>query len=222
MTSRAAGSTDVRGTYPRIGSDESGKGDYFGPLVIAAVCVRSRDDEVFLQELGIRDSKRVSDRRCHEMAAVVRLRLPHAVVQIGPARYNELYQRIGNLNRLLGWAHARALEDVAQQCPSAMLAVTDKFGDDAYVERCLMERGRQLYLCQQVRAEGDVAVAAASVVARAVFLDKLEKLAREAGFPLPKGAAAGVEEAARRVLRDRGQEGLARVAKLHFRTTARL
>lgn len=222
MTSQADGFTNLRRAYPRIGSDESGKGDYFGPLVIAAVCVRDADDEKFLRDLGVRDSKRVSDKRCMEAAASLRRRLPHAVVQIGPARYNELYRRIGNLNRLLGWAHARALEDVARLCPAATLAVTDKFGDDAYVEQCLMARGRRLRLCQRVRAEDDVAVAAASLVARAVFLERLKWLEREAGFPLPKGAAAGVEEAARRVLQAEGREGLARLVKLHFRTTERL
>ncbi len=206
----------------RIGTDESGKGDYFGPLVVAAVLVRGGEDEGFLAKLGVRDSKKLSDRRVAEQAAAITQTLPHAHVTIGPAKYNDLYDRMGNLNRILAWAHARALENVLAKFPDVTRAVTDKFGDDAFVARALMERGRRLQLVQKVRAEEDPAVAAASVVARAEFLRRLGVLSAQAGVALPKGASAAVEDAARNVARARGRGYLRTVAKIHFKTTSRL
>jgi ribonuclease HIII len=205
----------------RIGTDESGKGDYFGPLVVAGVYVGTEADEDFLKKLGVRDSKTVSDRRATALAAEVAKAVPHTRVAVGPARYNELYASMGNLNRLLAWAHARAIENLAAKHP-ATVAVTDKFGDDAYVANALMKGGRGLELVQRVRAEDDVAVAAASILARAEFLRRLAGLSDKAGLPLPKGASAGVEEAARELVRRRGKEALAEYAKVHFKTTSRL
>ncbi len=206
----------------RIGTDESGKGDYFGPLVVAGVYVRDGGDEDFLRRLEVRDSKRISDRRVAVLAGEIAKRLPHSRVAIGPARYNELYDSLGNLNRILAWAHARAIENLAGEWPGIGRAVTDKFGDDGYVARALMKRGRELELVQKVRAEADVAVAAASIVARAEFLARLERLSKKAGLPLPKGASASVEEAARRLVREKGRAALGDFAKVHFKTTSRL
>jgi len=210
------------GDRGRIGTDESGKGDYFGPLVVAAVYVRDGADEDFLRGLEVRDSKRVSDRRVALLAGEISKKLPHSRVAIGPARYNELYRSLGNLNRILAWGHARAIENLAGEWPEVTRAVTDKFGDDAYVARALMKRGRELELIQKVRAEEDVAVAAASIVARAEFLARLERLSRAAGLPLPKGASASVEEAARQLVRKKGKDALEEFAKVHFKTTSRL
>jgi len=209
-------------TEARIGTDESGKGDYFGPLVVAAVCVRGRDDEKTLAAMGVRDSKTLADGKVAALAERIRHDFTAAVVAIGPARYNDLYARIGNLNRLLAWGHARALEDLLTACPTVEFAVTDKFGDESYVERALMERGRRITLIQKVRGEEDLAVAAASIVARAGFLERLARLAVRAGMPLPKGAGAPVEAAARSFARERGLEALHEVAKVHFKITARL
>jgi len=206
----------------RIGTDESGKGDYFGPLVVAGVAVRDAADEAFLRRLGVRDSKKVSDGRAAALAAEVERALPFARVVVGPARYNELYARIGNLNRLLAWGHARVLEDLLAKVPAIRLAVTDKFGDESRVAAALMPRGRAVELVQKVRAEEDPAVAAASIVARAEFLRRLAQLSARAGFPLPKGASASVEEAARRLAREKGADALGAFVKLHFKTTSRL
>ena len=205
----------------RIGTDESGKGDYFGPLVVGGVYVGSKADEDFLRKIGVRDSKKVSDRRATALAAEIAKALPYTRVAIGPARYNELYASMGNLNLILAWAHARAIENLVAKHPAAV-AVTDKFGDDAYVANALMKGGRELELVQKVRAEEDVVVAAASLVARAEFLRRLAVLSEKAGLPLPKGASAGVEEAARALVRRRGKDSLTEYAKVHFKTTSRL
>jgi ribonuclease HIII len=201
----------------RIGIDESGKGDYFGPLVVAAVFVTplTQHDLLLMQ---VRDSKKISDARMLEMAPDIRLLCPHSIIPIGPQRYNELYAEIGNLNRLLAWGHARALENLLQQV-DCDLAIADQFGDERLILNALQEKGKRIQLVQRTKAETDVAVAAASILARAEFLRRLHRLSQELNTSLPKGASAAVEVAGRMVIKKYGQERLGTVAKLHFRTT---
>jgi ribonuclease HIII len=201
----------------RIGIDESGKGDYFGPLVIAAVFVTS-DTERELVLMEVRDSKRLSDGRVLELAPDIRQLYPHSVVAIGPQRYNELYAKIRNLNRLLAWGHARALENLVEHV-TCDVAISDQFGDEHFVLHALMERGKSIRLIQRPKAESDRAVAAASILARAEFLTRLKRLSDEVGTSLPKGASASVELAARMVIKKHGLDRLKTVAKVHFKTT---
>jgi len=200
----------------RIGIDESGKGDYFGPLVIAAVHVTS-DIEPDLKLMEVRDSKKVSDGRVLEIARDLRQVCKHSIVAIGPQRYNELYAKIGNLNRLLAWGHARALENLLERA-DCNLAISDQFGDERYILNALLEKGKRIQLVQRTKAEDDLAVAAASILARAEFLLRLKRLSEEVGTALPKGAS-NVELAARMVVKKHGKDRLGTVAKLHFKTT---
>ncbi|TAJ09441.1 MAG: ribonuclease HIII [Nitrospirae bacterium] len=201
----------------RIGIDESGKGDYFGPLVIAAVHV-TPELEPDLRLMEVRDSKRISDGRILEMAPDIKLVCRHSIVAIGPERYNELYKKIKNLNRLLAWGHARALENLLEQVPCE-LAIADQFGDERFVLNALQEKGKRIRLIQRTKAESDLAVAAASILARAEFLLRLKRLSDEIGLALPKGASPQVELAGRMIVKKHGVERLGTVAKLHFRTT---
>lgn len=201
----------------RIGIDESGKGDYFGPLVIAAAYVNpiiERD----LKLMQVRDSKRISDPRVLQLASDLRQVCKHSIVAIGPERYNELYQKIGNLNRLLAWGHARALENLLEQV-DAQQAIADQFGDERFILNALLEKGKHVQLVQRPKAEEDLAVAAASILARAEFLRRLSALSEKVGTSLPKGASPSVELAARMVVKKRGQDALRTIAKLHFKTT---
>jgi len=203
-----------------IGTDESGKGDFFGPLVIAGFFLPEGQEEV-LRELGVKDCKRLSDNRVMEIAALLRKGYIHSVVAIGPERYNELYQRLKNLNRLLAWGHARVMENILERVNCAE-ALTDQFGDEKFVREALLKKGKNINLVQRTRAEEDLAVAAASILARAEFLYRLKKLSEEVGLELPKGASSLVEEAAVKLVRELGPEALARVAKLHFKTTEKV
>jgi ribonuclease HIII len=201
----------------RIGIDESGKGDYFGPLVIAAVFVdATTQGELAL--MGVRDSKKISDGRILEMAPDIRAICPHSLIAIGPPKYNELYAKIKNLNRLLAWGHAKALENLLGRV-SCERAISDQFGDTQLILNALQEKGRKIVLEQRTKAESDLAVAAASIVARAEFLMRLKRLSDEVGTTLPKGASPAVELAAKMVVKKHGQERLSTVAKLHFKTT---
>jgi ribonuclease HIII len=167
---------------------------------------------------GVKDSKKLTDPMSLRLAGIIKRTCPHSIIAIGPAKYNELYEKFRNLNKLLAWGHARAIENVLEQRP-CRLVISDQFADPAGLKRQLFEKGRTIELRSMVRAESDIAVAAASILARAEFLNRLKRLGEDTGIGLPKGASAQVVEAGRRVFRERGNEGLMQVAKLHFKTT---
>jgi len=204
----------------QIGIDESGKGDYFGPLVIAGVYV-PHAQEAHLKALGVRDSKTLSDAKATALAVQIRAQCPHAVVAIGPERYNALQTSMKNLNRMLAWGHARALENLLEKVDCRRV-VADQFGDERFLNNALMSKGRAVTLIQKPRAEEEVAVAAASILARAEFLRRLQELGTRYGVTLPKGASDAVIQAAKKFVEKYGRNELRQVAKLHFRTTVRV
>jgi ribonuclease HIII len=209
---------------PHAGIDESGKGDYFGPLVIAAAYVDGPLAKKLL-EAGVADSKTIkSARRMATLDEAIRKLLGgrFSVVAIGPQAYNRLYGNFDNLNRLLAWGHARALENLLEKVPDCPRAISDQFGRKETVRRALQQRGRSIRLEQRTKAESDVAVAAASILARAEFVRRLETLGKAVDATLPKGAGPRVLEAARELVKTRGAEILNGIAKLHFKTTARV
>ena len=208
---------------PRIGVDESGKGDFFGPLVIAGVFVDEAGARN-LMEIGVRDSKLIkSDARIAEMAKKIRTSAGCVanVVAIGPEKYNQLHARMRNVNDILGWGHARVIENLLGRVDSPK-AISDQFGNKRIIERALMERGRKIQLVQRHKAESDLAVAAASIIARDEFVVRLRRLGREYGVELPKGASAAVQEAARELVAKHGRDALGKAAKTHFRTTQKV
>ncbi len=213
---------------PRIGVDESGKGDFFGPLCAAGVYVNEAVVRAW-QDAGVRDSKAVSsDRRVAELARLIR-QTPgcvFTVVTVGNAAYNRLHQKLGSVNHLLAWAHARVIENLLDQRhrmnPPPVRAISDQFArDPGTVRRALMSLGRGLELVQRHRAESDLAVAAASILARDEFVRRLARLEQEYGLALPKGAGPAVDAAAAALVARHGPEKLPAVAKMHFRNAAR-
>jgi ribonuclease HIII len=203
-----------------IGTDESGKGDYFGPLVVAGVFLHEKQQDVLL-ELGVKDSKRISDNRVRELSDLIRKEYVFSLVVIGPERYNELYSKLRNLNRLLAWAHSRAIENILEEVHCS-LAVTDQFGDKLYVTNALMAKGKTIELIQKPKAEEDLAVAAASILARAEFLRRLYFLSQDMGVTIPKGSSPKSEETGVRLVKKHGPQVLDKVAKRHFKLTSRI
>lgn len=202
-----------------IGVDETGKGDYFGPLVVAAVAVE-RDRVALLQELGVADSKTLGDAKILDLAKEVGAVCSFQKVVIGPAKYNEVWGRTKNLNKLLGWAHAKAIEGALEKAPNATWALSDQFSvDPQVITQHFGPLAKAIRWQQWPKAESDPAVAAASVMARAEFVWRMRALEKEIGLPLPKGAGPPVLAAARRLVAEKGRDVLAQVAKLHFRTT---
>ncbi len=205
----------------RIGMDESGKGDYFGPLVTAAVYVDSAS-EARLAEMGVADSKCLSDKAVRALSPKIVEMCQANVVTVGPARYNEMYASFSNLNRMLAAVHARCLAGLLSVV-ACDTAIADQFADEAVLARAVAQQGCQVRLVQRHRAESDMAVAAASVVARGEFVRAMDELSASAGLQLPKGSShPSVEATAAALLRCSGLEGLARYAKLHFAITDRL
>jgi ribonuclease HIII len=205
---------------PHFGVDESGKGDFFGPLVIAGVYVDPGIARKFV-DAGVVDSKRIgSDARIRALADMVRassLGLVETVL-IGPAKYNELYEKFGNLNRLLGWGHARVIENLLARKPGCLRSLSDQFADAGVIRASLLKHGRKIAIEQRPRAESDIAVAAASIVAREAFINWLDRKSKELGLRLQRGVSPGVKESARKLVEMNGPGALREVAKVHFRT----
>lgn len=205
---------------PHFGVDESGKGDFFGPLVIAGVYV-DRGIARKLLDAGVVDSKRIgSDTRIRALADTIRkssLDLVETVL-VGPSKYNELYEKFGNLNKLLGWGHARVIENLLAKKPDCPRALSDQFADSRVVEQALLRHGRQIDIEQRPRAESDIAVAAASILAREAFINWLERKGKEIGLRLERGVSASVKESAKKLVETNGPDALRTVAKVHFRT----
>jgi ribonuclease HIII len=205
---------------PHIGVDESGKGDFFGPLVIAGVYVDA-DVARKLRELGVVDSKKISsDAKISQLAAAIRsvAGLRWEVVQINPSKYNELYSKFGNLNRLLAWGHATSIESLVEKVPDCPRALSDQFANPTVLQRALRTKGCQIELIQRTKAESDPAVAAASILARDAFVKWLDQNSSRFEIELPKGVSGVVKENARKIFDKAGLPGLSTVAKMHFKT----
>jgi ribonuclease HIII len=209
---------------PHFGIDESGKGDFFGPLVIAGVYV-DRGIARKLLDAGVQDSKRIgSDARIRALAETIHKETHglHDVVSIGPERYNMLYEKFGNLNSLLAWGHARVIENLLVKRPDCPRALSDKFADARVIERSLMQHGQKIKMEQRTKAESDLAVAAASILAREAFIDWLQGRSKTFGVKLGRGVSADVKKSAGELVQTHGPDVLRQVAKIHFRTAHEL
>lgn len=206
---------------PHVGSDEAGKGDYFGPLVVCAVIASTEQFDVMRSE-GVRDSKDLTTHDILRLASTLRTKIlkpgQWKVVLIPPRRYNTLMVEMENLNRVLGWAHARAIEEVLAYPLPVKLIVSDQFGDPKYIQDRLFSKGRTMRLYQTPNGERDVVVAAASVIAREEFLTEMERMGKEYGTTFPRGSS-DVEGFAKELAATRGDEALLETAKIHFATT---
>jgi ribonuclease HIII len=206
---------------PHFGIDESGKGDYLGPLVIAGVYTDASIAKS-LAQAGIMDSKRIaSAERIKELAQVIRATpgLHSHVICLPPLRYNELYKEFRNLNRLLAWGHISVIEKLHELVPTCPRALSDQFAKEFVLQKALAAKKIPILLEQRTKAESDIAVAAASILARERFLDWMEKTSKAGGITLPLGASKAVIQAAREVIKRHGTDSLGKVAKLHFKST---
>ncbi len=213
---------------PRIGVDESGKGDFFGPLCVAGVYVNEGVVRAW-QDAGVQDSKNISsDRRMAELAKLIR-ETPgcvSSVVPIGNEAYNRLYEKMRSVNRMLAWGHARVIENLLNQSarlsPPPVRVVLDQFAaTERTVQSALMQLGRGIEVIQRHKAESDLAVAAASILARHEFVTRLASLGKSLGQTLPKGGGAQVDAVAKTLVQEKGRDVLPKVAKMHFRNSYR-
>lgn len=219
---RADGPDPFELGVPRIGADESGKGDYFGPLVVAAFRVDA-EATARLVELGVADSKQLGKTKIERVAGALEDLGGGAVLALDPPDYNERYAARGNLNVLLAELHAACIGRLASRTGGhPPVVVVDRFASrDDVLLQCL-ELPRSARLVTRAKAEADAAVAAASILARAAFVEGLRRLEHEYGQPFPPGAGTPVLRAGREFVRTFGAARLPEVAKMHFATTQKV
>jgi len=205
-----------------IGTDESGKGDFFGPLVVAGVLVDKVDISKLIN-LGVRDSKTITDYNIKKLASKIKslLKNKYDIIPLKPEKYNELYSKMGNVNLILGWAHAKVIENILNSF-EVEEAISDKFANEKTILNALQEKGRKIKLHQVTKAERYTAVAAASILARDAVIKWFEINSKKLKIKIPKGASAGVETFAGKVIENFGKEALPGLVKMHFKTLKRI
>lgn len=209
------------------GSDESGKGDFFGSLVVAAVVVDNATADK-LRAAGVKDCKLLTDKKILELEDIIKASVvDYSVLELKPRVYNLRYEQVaeqgGKLNQLLGYGHVAALSKILEKHEDCHSALIDQFTTSMVNIRALKQRFPQCDVRQQPKAESNLAVAAASVLARAQFLHTMAALAAEAGVQeLPKGGGAQATACARELAAKYGKEALRNYVKLHFANYQRL
>jgi len=204
-----------------IGIDESGKGDYFGPLVVAAVYVDETNTKL-LKDIGVKDSKALTDKEIADLAAIIKSRCEHSVFVYDNKKYNKLYENSGNLNVLLGEGHAKVLEDILEDV-DCKIALSDKFGDEKHIINALGVKGRKVELLQEPKAERNIAVAAASILARDEYVKSMNAMKERYGIYFPKGGSNDkIIGNGKQFVESYDEDSLSKVAKVHFKTTNKI
>ncbi len=200
-----------------IGTDETGKGDYFGPLVICAMYVDPKS-QVFLQNTGVKDSKELTDQNINKIAKQIKKELPNNfnIILITPEKYNQLYEKFQNVNKLLDWAHSKAIENLLETF-DCKTVITDQFSKRELTISNNIKFSKINFI-QTPKAERYIGVAAASIMARNAMNNWFNKKEKE-GYNLLKGASSNVKERAKEIVQRYGQNKLITLAKLHFKTT---
>jgi ribonuclease HIII len=204
--------------FSHIGIDESGKGDFFGPLCIAGVYA-SEEQIKELLKIGVKDSKTLNEKMILSLSSKIKQICPHTIIKISPKRYNELYATFRNLNSLLGWGHATAITELVEKTGCTHVVI-DQFASEHVVINAMKKKNVAITLVQKHKAESDPVVAAASILARATYVYGMQQLSTEYGIELPKGASPQVVKAGRLLVSKFGKEVLTATAKLHFKTTS--
>lgn len=200
----------------KIGIDESGKGDFFGPLCIAGVFAEG-NALVELKTLGVRDSKTLSNDAIIKIGKKIKSNYAHHIIRLKPSTYNNLYSKFHNLNSLLAWGHATTIEELVK-LTGCRHAVIDQFASEHVVLNALKKKNLEIDLVQQHRGEQVLVVAAASILARQAFVEGMDELSHQIGMSLPKGASRQVVAVGKAFIEKYGYEALGSVAKIHFKT----
>lgn len=208
----------IKTIFPRIGSDESGKGDFFGPLVTVGFLVENDKQIIELEKLGVRDSKKISDSKIKILAEEIQKIGKFDRIIITPNKYNELYIKIKNLNSMLAWSHSKAIENIMQNNDVKMIVI-DKFADKDFISSFVIKGENNLTeLVLIPNAEREIAVAAASILARNSYLRWLDIYQSKIGIELPKGANQNVVNTALKIVEKKGMDYLKEISKIHFST----
>lgn len=211
-------------TQPHFGIDESGKGDFFGPLVIAGVYTDHTIAQHLLQA-GVMDSKRItSPGKIRKLATLIKNTpaIEFDVIALRPSKYNEIYPTFKNLNHLLAWGHSTVIEELIRKKPTCPRALSDQFARASVLQNALHQKNITIELEQKTKGESDIAVAAASILARERFINWMDVASEKLGMEIPLGASPKVVSTARRLAKLHGPEILKKLTKTHFKTTAQV
>jgi ribonuclease HIII len=202
-----------------IGTDESGKGDYFGPLVVAAVYINPQT-KMELEKIGVKDSKLFSDNNIKVLETSIKKIIGDnfVIIQINPEKYNQLYESFNNLNKIMGWAHAKAIESLVEKT-NCENVISDKFGNEKLIKDELKKKNVKVNLYQTAKGERFTAVAAASILARAKVVDWFYHKSKEFGYEIPKGGGEAVNIAANGILDQTDKDNLLKMIKFHFKNS---
>ncbi len=210
-----------------VGSDESGKGDYFGPLVVCSFRA-NREVEKELWAMGVMDSKLLQDWQIRELAQKIYKEFPGCMngIVLVPKTYNRIIEDMKkqgrNLNDLLAWQHFKVLEEMLSVGNAPDGVLVDQFTSRKTLSRLFQAKEIDVNLIERPRSENDAAVAAASILARFQYISAMAEMSRKFKIGFPLGASAKVDRVGREFVQKYGVERLGEVAKLHFKNTSRV
>lgn len=205
-----------------IGTDESGKGDFFGPLVVCGVIMNASNADYF-RRIGVKDSKLIDDHSILIIADKIKIVLGNefSVLKIKPLKYNELQQQFGNINKLLGWAHSEVIKNLLQ-IQKVETIICDKFGKPEHIDKYFAGGECKAKIFQYTKAERFLGVAAASIIARAEVVKWFKLASEKLQYEIPLGASSAVDQTASRMKKIYGSEFLSKLVKLHFKNSSKL
>lgn len=204
--------------YAAIGSDEVGTGDLFGPVIVCSAYV-SLDDIAFLESLGVKDSKAMTDTQISKIGPVLANRLIHSILILNPEKYNELIRKGYNMNKIKAYLHNQGIIKTSEKLKDKVPVILDQFCEpQIYYNYLKTEKLIYRDIDFYTKAESvHIAVAAASIIARYAFLAKMQQYSKFIGYRLLKGAGSEVDKQLIEIYRARGYKGLVPITKLNFK-----
>ncbi len=205
-----------------IGSDEVGTGDYFGPIVVTATYV-TKEDIPFLESLGVRDSKKMTDQKIVSVVPQIIKKIPYETFILTNEEYNKRYAENVNMNKMKAILHNKVLWSLKEKKYATDYIVVDEFAKPFVYYSYLKETNALKGITFMTKAEDQVlSVACASLISRYIFLNQMNKMSKELGFTLPKGAGTKVDDIGYEIIKKYGVSKLNSIAKLNFKNTEKI
>lgn len=213
---------DIPSDIASVGSDEVGTGDYYGPIVVTASFV-SKDNIPFLNELGVRDSKKLSDEQILKIVPKIIKKIPYKTIMLSNKEYNDNYGKDMNMNKIKAVLHNKVLTEMVKDNDYDYIVV-DQFEPEKSYYNHLSDVPNPLKGITFITKAEDkcLSVAVSSIISRYIFIKEMDKLGDKYGIFLPKGANYYVEDVGIKLVNKYGEKILHDIAKLNFSNTDRI